>query len=86
MVYGETAMSRREADPAARAAAIAEWKNRLIWLAIATAVLAVAILFRLQEGTPPAHAEGRLASQMPPRPPHGAEERRCRASAGRSTT
>jgi parvulin-like peptidyl-prolyl isomerase len=57
VVYGETAMSRREADPAARAAAIAEWKNRLIWLAIATAVLAVSILFRLQEGTPPAHAE-----------------------------
>jgi parvulin-like peptidyl-prolyl isomerase len=51
-------MSRREADPAARDAAIADWKNRLIWLAIATAVLAVAILFRLQEGTPPARAEG----------------------------
>lgn len=46
-------MSRRDAD----VTVVADWRNRLVWLAIASAVLAVAILFRLREGDRPLHAE-----------------------------
>ncbi len=75
-------MSRREADAATRAARIQDWKSRLIWLAIATAVLVVAILFRLQEGDRPAHAAAAPGAapakpaspdgevQLPSDPPH----------------
>jgi parvulin-like peptidyl-prolyl isomerase len=56
-VYGETAMSRREADAAFFAAHTTDWKHRILWLSIAAAVLAVAILFRLREGDRPARAE-----------------------------
>lgn len=50
-------MSRREADAAFGAAPVVNWKQRLIWLAIASAVLAVAVLFRMREGDRPAHAQ-----------------------------
>jgi parvulin-like peptidyl-prolyl isomerase len=46
-------MSHREAD----AVYAADWRHRLVWFAIATAVLAVAILFRMREGARPARAE-----------------------------
>lgn len=44
-------MSHREAD------AVIDWRQRLVWFAIASAVLAVAILFRVREGASPARAE-----------------------------
>jgi len=59
-------MSRREADAAARQARIEDWKNRLVWLAIATAVLVAAVLFRLQEGTRPASAAPAAANASQP--------------------
>jgi parvulin-like peptidyl-prolyl isomerase len=49
-------MSRRDVDAAFNAAEAVDWKHRLVWLAIATAVLAIAILFRLREGDRPVHA------------------------------
>ncbi len=50
-------MSRREADAALFADHRTEWKHRILWLSIAAAVLAVAIVFRLREGDRPARAE-----------------------------
>ena len=73
-------MSRREADAAVRRASIGSIAS--IWLAIAAAVLAVAILFRLREGDRPAHAETVAGDRR-----HAAPRARpCPASAGRSTT
>jgi parvulin-like peptidyl-prolyl isomerase len=45
-----------DADNGATGMEWAEWKHRLFWLAAALLVLAVAILFRLQEGPRPASA------------------------------
>jgi parvulin-like peptidyl-prolyl isomerase len=50
-------MSRREADVLLGNDRAADWRHRLVWLAIATAVLAAAILFRLQQSDAPAHAD-----------------------------
>jgi parvulin-like peptidyl-prolyl isomerase len=55
-------MSRREVDPTLNAIHPVDWKHRIIWLAIATAILAVAVLFRLREGAQPAHAEAVAAA------------------------
>lgn len=49
-------MRRMDADNGATGMEWAEWKHRLFWLAAALLVLAVAILFRLQEGPRPASA------------------------------
>jgi parvulin-like peptidyl-prolyl isomerase len=55
-------MSRREAD----IVDAVDWRHRLIWLAIATTVLVVAILFRLREGDRPVHAETVAATAETP--------------------
>jgi parvulin-like peptidyl-prolyl isomerase len=59
-------MSRREVDPTLGAAQPVDWKHRIIWLAIATAILAVAILFRLREGAQAARADLAAASAEKP--------------------
>src|SRR5688500_17681124 len=51
-------MSRMEAEIAARAARLAEWKHRIVWFGSGCIVLAVAILIRLAQGDHPAAAEG----------------------------
>ena len=51
-------MSRTDAEIAARAARIAQWKHRLVWFGSGCVVLAVAILIRLTQGDAPAAAEG----------------------------
>src|SRR5262245_47909284 len=55
-VYGETAMSRRDADSALNHAHVVDWKHRFVWMAIGLAILAAAVLIRLQQGDRPAHA------------------------------
>lgn len=55
-------MSRKEVDPTLGAAISVDWKHRILWLAIATAILAVAILFRLREGVQPARAQAVVAA------------------------
>ena len=49
-------MTRMDADSVVRADEKTDWKHRFIWLGIACAVLAVAILIRLTEGDRPAAA------------------------------
>jgi parvulin-like peptidyl-prolyl isomerase len=57
-----------EAEIAARAARIAEWKHRLVWFGSGCIVLAVAILIRVAQGDRPAAAEpaGKAAAKGDP--------------------
>jgi hypothetical protein len=49
-------MSRRDADAAFEHAHVVDWKHRLVWMAIGLAILAAAVLLRLQQGDRPVHA------------------------------
>src|SRR5262245_30589624 len=60
-VYGETAMSRRDADAAFDHAHVVDWKHRLVWMAIGLVILGAAILLRLQQGAPAAPAAAPVA-------------------------
>jgi parvulin-like peptidyl-prolyl isomerase len=80
-VYGETAMSRREADSMLGHDQVTDWKHRILWFTIGAAVLGAAILFRMWQDAPPAHAatpavtsaapaEGDVPLPRPERPQH----------------
>ena len=69
-------MTGMEAEAVSRATRAAEWKHRIIWLGVAVAVLAVAVLIRVAEGDRPAAAATQPAAaptkngeseQAPPR-------------------
>jgi parvulin-like peptidyl-prolyl isomerase len=63
VVYGETAMSRTDAEIALEAMDQADRKRRIIWLTAAFAVLLAAILLRLAEGDRPASADSELTTK-----------------------
>lgn len=54
-------MARTDADAPSTGTLTADWKHRLVWFGIATAVLAVAMLIRLGQGETPASAAPQAA-------------------------